>query len=429
MDRRDVLQMGGLVGMAALGGGAACLPRGLPRTLPQSELSDILGSMDESLEKISRYDMLDDFTRRAKTKARYTDDDRMLVQASIKSLYTSAFFRGLPEEAQLHPDVQERMFAQLTTMDDAVYGMTDRMSTLDEDQRSFVKAALHDKKTEPEAISQLFDRGMSELKLPMGRRFQARKIFSKVGWQLQKQPAVVIDEYVTKVQKATAQVGSQVELQRRIAAQIGQEAYWKRQNQLALMLAEDPGGAPPNPNGGLMPPGATPAGPPGQTGAPVAPPVAPPVAADPREIEILMSNVRFAAQRNQCETVVFLGRRIADLDPQTYRDVYLVDPGVIACKEYLRQKRSIDAQSAGGASCDDSDAKKMANKMARDKVIGTGGWMLGIGLISGVVGALLAGASSADGLAAVGVVSVTVGVALLIGGLVVVIVGAGMASS
>lgn len=427
MDRRDVLQMGGLVGMAALGGGAACLPRGLPRTLPPSELSDILGSMDESLEKISRYDMLDDFTRRANTKARYSDDDKMLVQASIKSLYTSAFFRGLPDEAQLHPDVQERMFAQLTTMDEAVYGMTDRMSTLDEDQRDFVKAALHDQKTEPEAISQLFDRGMGELKLPMGRRFQARSIFSKVGWQLQKQPAVVIDEYVTKVQKATAQIGSQVELQRRIAAQIGQETYWKRQNQLALMLADDPGGAAANANGGLMPPGSTPPVPPGPpaTGAPVAPPAG----TDPREIEILMSNVRFAAQRNQCETVLFLGRRIADLDPQTYRDVYLVDPGVIACKEYLRQKRVLDAQVRGDASCDDTDARKMANKMARDKVIGTGGWMLGIGLISGVVGALLAGASSADGLAAVGVVSVTVGVALLIGGLIVVIVGAGMASS
>lgn len=425
MDRRDVLQMGGLVGMAALGGGAACLPRGLPRTIPQSELSDILGSMDESLERISRYDMLDDFTRRAKTKARHSDDDRMLVQASIKSMYASAFFRGLPEEAQLHPDVQERMFAQLATMDDAVYGMTDRMSTLDEDQRSFVKAALHDKKTEPEAISQLFDRGMGSLKLPMGRRFQARSIFSKVGWQLQKQPAVVIDEYVTKVQKATAQVGSQVELQRRIAAQMGQEAYWKRQNQLALMLAEDPGGAPANANGGLMPPGSTPPVPPPATGAPVAPPVG----ADPREIEILMSNIRFAAQRNQCETVLFLGRRIADLDPQTYRDVYLVDPGVIACKEYLRQKRSIDAQSAGGASCDDTDARKMANKMARDKVIGTGGWMLGIGLISGVVSALLLGASASDGAAVLGAIGMTVGVALLIGGLIVVIVGAGMASS
>jgi hypothetical protein len=418
--------MGGLVGMAALGGGAACLPRGLPRQLPQSELSDIIGSMDESLEKISRYDMLDDFTRRANIKARHSDDDRMLVQASVKSLYASAFFRGLSEEAQLHPDVQERMFAQLNTMDDAIYGMTDRMSTLDEDQRRFVKAALHDRKTEPEAVSQLFDQGMSALKLPMGRRFQARSIFSKIGWQLQKQPAVVIDEYVTKVQKATAQMGSQVDLQRRIAAQMGQEAYWKRQNQLALMLADDPGGGAASNNGGLMPPGSTPVGPPGPP--PTGAPVAPPIAADPREIEILMSNIRFAAQRNQCETVLFLGRRIADLDPQTYRDVYLVDPGVIACKEYMRQKRGLENQAAGG-SCDESDARSMANKMAHDKVVGTGGWMLGIGLISGVVSALLLGASASDGAAVLGAIGLTVGAALLVGGLIVVIVGAGMASS
>jgi hypothetical protein len=366
--------------------------------------------------------MLDDFTRRANTKqARQSDEDRGLVQASVRSLYASAFFRGLPEEAQLHPEVQERMFAQLTTMDDAVYGMTDRMSTLDEDQRGFVRAALHDSKTDPESVSKLFDEGMGALRMPMGRRFQARSIFSKIGWRLQKQPAIVIDEYVTKVQKATAQMGSQVDLQRRIAAQIGQDAYWKRQNQLALMLADDPGGA--QSGGGMMPPPSS--VPPGQSG----PPGAPVPMADPREIEILMSNIRFAAERNQCETVLFLGRRIADLDPQTYRNVYLTDPGVIACKDFMRQKRLVDSnQPNGAAACDTTDAKALGNKLAKEKVTGTGGWMLGIGLITGVVSALLVGAGG-DGAAVLGAIGLTVGAALLIGGLIVVIVGAGMASS
>lgn len=418
MDRRDILQMGGLLGFSALGGGAACLPRGLPRRMPDSEIGSIIGKMDASLAQLSRYDMLDDFTRRSGAKAKYTDDDRSLTQMAVQAMYTSAYFRGLPEEAQLHPAMQERMFAQLPTMDEAVYGMTDRMSTLSEDRRDFVRAALHEERTKPEVVSETFDKGMGALAMPLGRRFQVRSIFSKMGWRLQKQPALVIDEYVTKVQKATALVGSQVELQRRIAAQMGQDAYWRHQNTLALMLADDPGA----PGGGGMP---APAGPPGGQGAPG---MAPPPVDTSYEVQVLMSNVRFAASRNQCETVEFLGKRVADLDPATYRSTFLTDQGVIACRQYQREKAAIDRVSGPMAQspvCEDPRAA--ANKMAHDKVVGTGGWMLGIGLVTGLLSALLASAGS--GAEVLGVVGITVAAGLLVGGLIVVLVGAGMASS
>jgi hypothetical protein len=417
MDRRDILQLGGLLGFSALGGGAACLPRGLPRRLPDDEIGKVISTMDDSLAQISRYDMLDDFSRRSGTKGTYTDEDRSLTEMAVRAMYTSAYFRGLPEEAQLHPAMQERMFGQLATMDEAVYGMTDRMSTLAEDKRDFVKAALHDKRTTPEIVSQTFDKGMGALAMPVGRRFQVRSIFSKMGWRLQKQPALVIDEYVTKVQKATALVGSQVDLQRRIAAQMGQEAYWRHQNTLALMLADDPGGP-----AGSMP---APAGPPGGTGVPA---MTPPPVDNSYEVAVLMSNVRFAASRNQCETVEFLGKRIADLDPATYRDAFLTDQGVIACRQYQREKAAIDRVNgpmAQSSTCEDPRAA--GNKMARDKVIGTGGWMLGIGLVTGLLSALLASAGS--GAEALGVVGLTLAAGLLVGGLIVVIVGAGMASS
>ena len=244
--------------------------------------------------------------------------------------------------------------------------------------------------------------------MPVGRRFQMRSIFSQVGFRMQKQPAVVIDEYVNKVHKTTELVGSQVELQRRIAAQIGQDAYWKHQHRLALMLADDPGTA-----GGGAP----------STGTPVPPPQPADVAG---EVNVLLTNVRFAAQRGQCEAVEFLGKRIADLDPEAYRSRYLTDRGVIECKEYLRQRQTVEAQqrasAPGAGTCE--DPKPLANKMARDKVIGTGGWMLGIGLITGVHG--IAAVNASDGLAAV---AITVGAGLLVGGLIVLIVGAGMAAS
>jgi hypothetical protein len=422
MDRRDILQLGGLLGFSALGGGAACLPRGLPRRLPDSEIGKVISTMDESLAQISRYDMLDDFSRRSGTKGKYSDEDRSLSEMAVRAMYTSAYFRSLPEEAQLHPAMQERMFGQLASMDQAVYGMTDRMSTLREDQRDFVKAALNDKRTAPEVVSQTFDKGMGALAMPLGRRFQVRNTFSKIGWRLQKHPALVIDEYVTKVNKATALVGSQVELQRRIAAQMGQEAYWRHQNTLALMMADDPGGSsgPTVP----MPTGPGPSGPPGGSGAPA---MAPPPVDTSYEVQVLMSNVRFAAARNQCETVEFLGKRIADLDPATYRSAFLTDQGVIACRQYMREKAAIDRSNPMAPPAQCEDPRAAANKMARDKVVGTGGWMLGIGLVTGLLSALLASAGS--GAEVLGVIGITVAAGLLVGGLVVVIVGAAMASS
>jgi hypothetical protein len=412
MERRELLRMGGMLGVATLGGGAGCLPNLLPRRVPEAEIKTVLGAMDKTLERVSRYDMLDDFARQAGTPNKYSATDRALSRTSIRALYTSAMFRSLPEDAQLHPAVQERMFGELTAMDEAVYGMTDRMSMLNVDRRAAIKAALRDKRTEPETIGQLFDRNMGAVQMPIGRRFQVRSIFKQVGWRMQKQPTAVIDEYVTKVTKATARVGSQVELQRRIAAQIGQEAYWRHQNRLALMLVDDP-----NATGGG-----------GSGGTAAAPPVVivPP---NTSESAALMTNVRFAAERNQCETVEFLGKRIAEIDPETYRSIFLTDPGVIACKQSMRERAAVEAnrpRGPGGVEpCE--DPRSLANAMARKKVIGTGGWMLGIGLISGVLGAVLVGGG--EGAAVLGAVGLTVGAACLIGGLIVLIVGAGMASS
>jgi hypothetical protein len=66
--------------------------------------------------------------------------------------------------------------------------------------------------------------------------------------------------------------------------------------------------------------------------------------------------------------------------------------------------------------------RSLANQLARSKVIGTGGWMLGIGLITGVLS--LAAVESG-----IGVIGLTVGAGLLVGGLIVLLVGAGMSSS
>ncbi|MBV8760405.1 MAG: hypothetical protein JO257_24145 [Deltaproteobacteria bacterium] len=253
-----------------------------------------------------------------------------------------------------------------------------------------------------ETLSAGIDRGMGKLEMSVAKRFQLRQIFSQVGWRMQKQSTTtVIDEYVDKVVKASGQVASQAELERRIAAQIGQDAYWRHQNRLALMFADDPGG------GG---------------GSATASPIVPPgvgsgsAATSPSVAEMLLANARQAAARQYCETVEIIGKQLSELDPALYQREYLSDAAIIGCRQRRAADRAAIVPAAAG---DCSNARALANKMAHDKVVGTGGWMLGISLITGVVGAVTASAG-------VGLVLLTIGAALLVGGLIVCIVGAAM---
>ena len=402
MERRDFLKLGGAAGVgAAIAGNSACLPGLIPRRMSQREIDQILAKMDSGLDHVSRYDMLDDFAKRTGKQAKLDDSDRALVRTSVRALYTSSVFHGLPEEARMHPAMQERMYGHLAEMDEAVFGMTDRMASAPHDQRERVRRTLKADSSLPEALSQGLDRGMSRLDMALGRRIQMRRIFSQVGWRMQNQsPSIVIDEYAKKVAKASEQVGSQAELERRIAAQIGQESYWRYQNHLALMFADDPpsGGAPPTP----------------APQAPQAPGPDEPIGA------LLVRNAREAAARGYCETVAVLGRQLSEVDPERYQKEFLTDPAITGCKQH-----AVAPPLALTPNMPCEDAHSLANAMARKKVIGTGGWMLGIGVITGVIGLAVVGAGSDA--AVLGAIMLTVGGALLIGGLIVVIVGAGMA--
>jgi hypothetical protein len=425
MERRDFLKGGGAAGVgigAALGGGAGCVPRLFVGRIPDARMKEILAQMDAGLDHVSRYDMLDDIARRSGSpRRRLGDADRELSRTSLRTLYTSALFRSLPEEAQLHPAMQERMVAHLPEMDDAVFGMSDRMSGVPPEQRDEIRSRLQRNPRIPEQMSEGIDRGMAKLHMPIGRRFQMRSLFAQVGWRMQNQsPSIVIDEYVHKVTKATAQIGSQAELQRRIAAQMGQESYWRYQDRLARMLSqEQPGGGAPPPS---PPPPAPPTTPPGtpQPEPSATPPAVGNQPVSPQsESAWLLNNARTAAEAGECRAVDFLGRRLKAIDPEYYRTVFSVDPAIHGCRE---RERALVSPAASKQAC--PDPLPLAQSMARRKVMGTGGWMMGIGAISGVVGLLTVGSESS---AVLGAISLTLGAVLLIGGLIVLIVGAGMA--
>ncbi|MBV8757190.1 MAG: twin-arginine translocation signal domain-containing protein, partial [Deltaproteobacteria bacterium] len=140
MERRDFMKLTGAAGAgAALAGNAGCLPGLMPRRVSQAEIDKILSKMDAGVERASRYDMIDDFAKRTGRPTDVSSDDRALARLSLRALYTSQMFRTLPEEAQLHPAMQERMFGYLPEMDEAVFGMVERMTSSTKEERTFVR--------------------------------------------------------------------------------------------------------------------------------------------------------------------------------------------------------------------------------------------------------------------------------------------------
>jgi len=423
MDRRGFLRSGSVAGLGATVG-TGCIRGLLPPPVTEAEIKQIIAEMDGGLDRLSRYDMVDAVERTTAAPLNVTSDDRELTRKSVRAMYTSAVFRSMPTEAQLHPAVQDRVLGQLPEIDEAVFGMTARIAKVTGDERDDIGRTLRADRAIPEHIGQTFDRGMSALHMTFARRSQVRSIFKQVGWRMQKQsPSTVIDEYVDKVARVTGKVGSQAELERRVVAQIGNDAYWRHQQRIAGMFALNQVG----PGGGA--PAPTPPQPPQPQPPPQPPP--PPVPTPPyddvalaKELRWLTDSAHAAAVKGRCETVDFINARVLEIDPEFHTHVFMTDDQILKCLEQFARgpKPAIVEPSRCPPAI---DPLPLARDIARKKVIGTGGWMFGIGLVTGLLGVVALGGGG-EGAAAF---ALTMGVVLFVGGIIVMLVGSGMKSS
>jgi len=412
MERRNFLKMGGAVGVGATAAaGAGCVP-GLfsGKRLSTPEINELVGRMDDGLERASRYDMLDDFARRSgHARPSGSEEERAMCSKSLRALYASAMFRSLPEDAQVHPAIQQRMLAEMPAIDEAVFGMTDMMAAMPEERRDGIRKQLKRDPDAAERISQGIDLGAGKLQLASTRRFQLRSMFKQATWRLKAQSTTtVIDEYVRKVEKVQAQYGSRTALQRRVAAQLGDDAYWRYQDRLALAFADDPGTG----GGGVG------------TGSGA---VAGPGSGQVSEAVTLTRAAHMAALDGKCDQVQALAARVRDLDPSHYITVFSTDPVITNCASGRPVVQRAPTPVAPAT------ATEPSARTTGQKVLGAGGWMMGIGMISGLGGLALVGLGAnvdngnngpGEGAVVIGVISMTVGVALLISGFVVVLIGA-----
>jgi hypothetical protein len=284
--------MGALAGLSSAAG-AGCATTGAsqagsydPTRMP--DMDAFLAQFDHSMAAIAHGNPLREFFPEGPPAAA---DPRggphphaELVKKSLRSLLITGSFRDLPEEARLHPGMQERMIGSMQEMDEAVFGMTHVLSSFTPEERVRVREVLNEEPDLGMRIAESLDRGAVAAGVPAARRLHLRTLSAKLSFRLKHQPVTtLIDEYVAKVQKVAARHGYTEEMQRRIAARVTNAALLGMQagpapSSSAAPPAPSSSAAPPPPPspsvGGSPPPGQS--LPPQAVGAQPTPAVSPP---------------------------------------------------------------------------------------------------------------------------------------------------------
>lgn len=234
MDRRDFLRRGAIGASGAVVGAGVPEPAKAARSRPvvvppPSDMDEYVRGIDRGVERLSEWPVADRFPGFGGDKARLND----LAQKSLHTLFVTGMFGDLPVDKQLHPAMQDRLWASQETMDQALEGMTDFLTSRSAEQLERVRGTLRDRPEVLEEIILTVDEEAERSGLSEPRRGQLRAMFNEASWRLKSQPPrLMVDEYVSKVERATASDIESQARQRWIAARYGEEIFWQAQESL-----------------------------------------------------------------------------------------------------------------------------------------------------------------------------------------------------
>ena len=233
MDRRNFLKRG------TLGVSGAVAASGIPEPTkaaekkpvvpPPSDMDEYVRRVDAGIARLAELPIADNFPE-------FQGDPELLNDLGRKAmhaLYVTGMFGDLPVENQLYPAIQDRLWASQETMDEALQDMTAFLRTRTPAELAAVRATLRDR---PEVLHRIIrtvddESVLSELSEP--RRTQLRTMLTEAAWRLEAQPPrLIIDEYVSKVERFTASDIESEARQRWLAARVGEEVFWQAQDSL-----------------------------------------------------------------------------------------------------------------------------------------------------------------------------------------------------
>ena len=405
MKRRDVIKLGA-VAAAGIGGEACVLPRKVATMRGADGAVAFNAMLDDQLGMLSKPGLLQrivgNYTGKPVTddvQQKLTAQDAMFRRLLSTVLLTQGF-RELPLETQVHPAVQDRMWKHSDLIANTVFEIGDMLANLDETQRKNIQTTMRKEPDLAMTLGEALDDRAGRAGLSRSRRKQLRAMMQQTTFRLRDQhPAAVIDEYVDKVDRLRP---TSPDHARAIdaAEELSERAFWRRQH---LQLDD------PNATGAPAPAPA----------APAAPPPAAPTPPANSMVPQLTENARVAARSGDCRQVGQLGRYVKDLDPAYFTETVRKDPELRACLQQLAvferpPPQQVQVSQPPPAAEPDPDDKPYPGQGA----VRAGGYMLGIGLVVGLISAAAVNASFGF------VFGVTLGVLLVGIGLLTLLIGA-----
>ncbi|WP_044965114.1 hypothetical protein [Sorangium cellulosum] len=242
MERREFLRVGTMAGAGAVAvGSSGCAGLGVlaPPVIAFSpaDMQKYLDRLDHSMSAVSTTDAVAGMLP-ADVKNPFAASDPefrkgdLLFRKTVRSLLLAGSFHDLSEEDRMHPGMQERMWRSLGEMDDSMLGMNDMMANLTPTERADMARALRDDPDLGMRVVETLDAEGVKAGVPLSRRLQMRAIAVEACARLKQSPSLFIDEYNTKVRKIAARQGSIEEAERRMAARMGEEAFFAYRDQM-----------------------------------------------------------------------------------------------------------------------------------------------------------------------------------------------------
>jgi hypothetical protein len=254
LPRRDLLKLA--AGVAA-GAAVAGVESGCATTKPQPPASAAVGDVAARLDPAAADALLAKLDHRMAwiNEASLPDDllplsriprgpgfaeqeatDGALIRKSIRSLYLAGRFLDMPDELKVHPGVQSRVKAMQSEMDDAVLGMTSRLERMTAEDHRKLQAYLQRDDLFGERLAGVIERPAKEDGLSLDKTFGMRRSILDLTKRMAAQsPGLVTDPLVSKVRRIEANPRSDAEQSRRMAAKVGEEAFWAHQERLAVL--------------------------------------------------------------------------------------------------------------------------------------------------------------------------------------------------
>jgi hypothetical protein len=151
-----------------------------------------------------------------------------LARKALRAMYLGAAFHELPDQCKSHPGMQERLARHAREVDEAVFGTTELLEKLSAKKRERLRQVLRQDRALPMRVAEVLDDKARTASVPTKRRRMLRQAMIHVSFRLRRQhPSLFIDECVGKVRRVARRKGYSEELQRRLATEAAEAAFWE----------------------------------------------------------------------------------------------------------------------------------------------------------------------------------------------------------